>query len=575
MNRPVAPAATIRAFPPAAQWAVAGLRGPVAGPLLLAVTALLYLSLGRIGFLHWAINNGALFSALWLLPRRHWPWVFAGTVLARCLGGVIVHSASGMPSAFLGYWADPVQFVLGNVLEPFLVAAGVLLLQNWRISPHTLASLQQISRLNLAALASALLVMAKDLLYVWHDGWVGDVRAMRIVDVAPLLADGALPQLAEFAIKGLLGNFVGILLAAPLLAWAVSAANREGSAPILRDGLRWLLPMAIGYLLWVASAPGNELVELVRRLLLVAVVVFAVWHGWRGAALALLVVSVAMGLEEHLLGALASPVRMQLFTAVTGATALLFGATVDGLRAQADQLQQAKEESERLALELNAAARRNLLTEERERRRLAGELHDEFGQTLTALQTRLMLVAPQLAQSGQGVAVDSLLELTRAMRANISGVLESLRPSALEQLGLYRAIDQGLVRRLTDDAGIALETVLEGDARLLPLLDDTLRIAAYRLVQEGVTNVVRHARASQCRVRLRVNQRRGMLWLFVEIRDDGIGPRPGRGPGRGLATMRDRVLALGGRLHVAAPGGGLRLHALLRQPLLDGLLPPL
>jgi two-component system sensor histidine kinase UhpB len=158
------------------------------------------------------------------------------------------------------------------------------------------------------------------------------------------------------------------------------------------------------------------------------------------------------------------------------------------------------------------------------------------------------------------------------MRANISGVLESLRPSALEQLGLFHAIDQGLVRRLADDAGVALETVLEGDARLLPLLDDTLRIAAYRLVQEGVTNVVRHARAGQCQVRLRVNQRRGMLWLFVEIRDDGIGPRPSRGPGRGLANMRDRVLALGGRLHVASPGGGLRLHALLRQPL-DGPLP--
>lgn len=566
MNRPVAPAATIPAFSPAANGAIAEVRGWAAGPALVALTLVLYLGLGRVGFLHWAVNNGALFSVLWLLPRRYWPWVFAGTVLARCLGGVLIHTASGVQGAFLGYWSGPAQFVLGNVLEPFLVAGGVVLLQHWRITPHTPASLQQISRLHLAALASALLVMGKDVLYVWNDGWIGDVRAMRIVDVVPLLADPGLSRVAEFAIKSLLGNFTGILLAAPLLAWAVSATNRERSAPILRDGLRWLLPVAIGYLAWVASSPGAELIELVRRLLLVAVVVFAVWHGWRGAALALLAVSVAAGLEEHLRGALASPVRMQLFTAVTGATALLFGATVDGLRAQADQLQHAKEESERLAQELNAAARRNLLTEERERRRLAGELHDEFGQTLTALQTRLMLVAPQLSQAGQGAAVDSLLELTRAMRANISGVLESLRPSALEQLGLYPAIDQGLVRRLAADAGVALETVLEGDARLLPQLDDTLRIAVYRLVQEGVTNVVRHARAGNCRVRLRVNQRGGMLWLFVDIRDDGIGVRAARANGRGLANMRDRVLALGGRLHVSSQGG-LRLHALLRQPL--------
>ncbi|KGM53513.1 hypothetical protein N800_07380 [Lysobacter daejeonensis GH1-9] len=557
----------MRAFRARTQPGGVGLPGWGAGLGLALLTAGLYLGLGLVGFLHWAVNTGALFSALWLLPRRHWPWLFAGTVLARSLGGVIVHTTSGMSGAFFGYWSGPLQYLLGNVLEPFLVASGVLLLQRWRVTPQTAASLQQISRLHLGALVSALAVMAKDLLYVWNDGWMGDIRAARIVDVAPLAVDGALPHLAVFGIKSVLGNFVGILLVAPLLAWGVRPAHREGSATILRGGLRYLLPLVGGYLLWVLSTPGAELVEVVRRLLLVSVVVFAVWHGWRGAVLALLAVSLVGVLEEHLQTATAQPVRMQLFTALTGATALLFGATVDGLRAQAGQLQQAKEESERLAQELNAAARRNLLTEERERRRLAGELHDEFGQTLTALQTRLMLVAPQMTQGGQGVAVESLLELTRAMRANISGVLESLRPSALEQLGLFRAIDQGQVRRLADDAGVELETVLEGDARLLPLLDDTLRIAAYRLVQEGVTNVVRHARATHCRVRLRVSQRAGMLWMFIEIRDDGVGVRVGRGPGRGLANMRDRVLALGGRLHVGSHGEGLRLHALLRQPL--------
>lgn len=538
-----------------------------AGLALMVVTATAYLGLGLVGFLHLALNSGLLFSALWLAPVRCWPWVFVGTVLARSLGGVIVHAGSGLTGDFLGYWSGPVQYVLGCVLDPFLVASGVLLLRRWQVTPHTPASLQQILRVLVAALLASVAVMAKDVLYVLNDGVVGDVRDARVVEVARLVPGEHLSMLPLFAIKSLIGTFIGILLVAPLLAWVVHAPHRRGSAPILRDAAMVLVPVGIAFLLWASSRPGVELVEVVRRMLLVGVVVFAVLHGWRGAVIALLVLTMTTTLESHLFAGWLDPRRMQLFAAVTGATALLFGATVDGLRAQATQLQQAKEESERLAQELNAAARRNLLTEERERRRLAAELHDEFGQTLTALQTRLMLIAPQLGPAGQGAAVDSLLELTRAMRANISGVLESLRPSALEQLGLYRAIDQGLARRLADDAGVTLETVLEGDARLLPQLDDTLHIAAYRLVQEGVTNVVRHARAGHCRVRLRVNQRAGMLWLFIEIRDDGIGIRAGRGQGRGLANMRDRVLALGGRLHVASTGGGLRLHALLRQPL--------
>lgn len=538
-----------------------------AGLALMVVTATAYLGLGLVGFLHLALNSGLLFSALWLAPVRCWPWVFVGTVLARSLGGVIVHAGSGLTGDFLGYWSGPVQYVLGCVLDPFLVASGVLLLRRWQVTPHTPASLQQILRVLVAALLASVAVMAKDVLYVLNDGVVGDVRDARVVEVARLVPGEHLSMLLLFAIKSLIGTFIGILLAAPLLACVVHAPHRRGSAPILRDAAMVLVPVGIAFLLWASSRPGVELVEVVRRMLLVGVVVFAVLHGWRGAVIALLVLTMTTTLESHLFAGWLDPRRMQLFAAVTGATALLFGATVDGLRAQATQLQQAKEESERLAQELNAAARRNLLTEERERRRLAAELHDEFGQTLTALQTRLMLIAPQLGPAGQGAAVDSLLELTRAMRANISGVLESLRPSALEQLGLYRAIDQGLARRLADDAGVTLETMLEGDARLLPQLDDTLHIAAYRLVQEGVTNVVRHARAGHCRVRLRVNQRAGMLWLFIEIRDDGIGIRAGRGQGRGLANMRDRVLALGGRLHVASTGGGLRLHALLRQPL--------
>ena len=151
------------------------------------------------------------------------------------------------------------------------------------------------------------------------------------------------------------------------------------------------------------------------------------------------------------------------------------------------------------------------------------------------------------------------------MRQNLGAVLERLRPAALDELGLFAAIDTGSIRRLAEGANLHFELQLQGDARLLALLEDTHRIAAYRLVQESVTNIVRHAYAHRCTVRLRIERRRQALWLFLDIRDDGIGRGPAPRAGSGLSGMRDRVIALDGRLHLRDRKPGLRVHALLRQ----------
>ena len=235
---------------------------------------------------------------------------------------------------------------------------------------------------------------------------------------------------------------------------------------------------------------------------------------------------------------------------------------------QASELALTKRRQLRLAEELHDAAIRNLKVEERERQRLAGELHDEFGQNLAALQTHLKLSAPDLAAVGRGGVVDRLLELTRMMQQNIGRVLDSLRPAALDELGLYGAIDRGSLRRLAEDAGLVFETRLEGDARLLASLNPVHRVAAFRVAQEAITNVVRHARATHCSLRLRVSARGGQLCLFLDIRDDGRGRVAEIRPGNGVTGLQDRVLALGGRLVISQLSPGLRVHALLRQPLL-------
>lgn len=460
-----------------------------AGMLLAVAFTTAYFAMGYVQFYHWNIANGLLFAVLWVLPRRWWALICAATILARIASGVTIYTLTGINGPFLGFWSGPIQFALGNMLEPFLALSGVSLLRAWHTTPSATATGPAIARLHAAAMLSALALVGKDLLYVLDDGIIADVRRAVIHDPVPIGAPGSWPLLATFAIKNALGNFIGIMLVAPLAWWIATPRHRAGSSAILRAGAYWLLPVVTAYLALTLAAPGSQLAELLRLLLLAAVTAFAALHGWRGAALAVLAASLAIAIEDHAGTSALNPVWMQLFIAIAGAMALMFGATVDDLRHQGQVLAAANATTARLASELCVAAARNLQAEERERRRLAGELHDEFGQTLTAMQTHLKIAQPEFMALARPDIADTLLELTRTMRQNIAGVLESLRPAALDELGLYGAIDRGSLRHLAEDAGLAFHVQLDGDARLLALLDDTHRIAAYRAIQTSVTKV--------------------------------------------------------------------------------------
>lgn len=527
-----------------------------------------YLLFGYVQFYHWLITNGLLFALLWWTPRRWWPWLFAATIAARLLaGGLILVHGSVAPTAggVFGIWRDWLQLVLGNLLEPFLVASGVLLLQRWGDRPGCMVDTPTIARLHLAAAVSAAAVTCKDVLYVLHDGMIASVTRNVIHDAVPIGGQGAWERLLWFALKNFMGSFIGIILMAPLAYWLATPAPAGGSRSILHGGQRLALPAALLFLLLGVMVRDVALAELLRLLLLAVVVVAALRDGWRGAALAVLAVSVAVAVDDHARLSTADPIQLQMFVAITGALGLMFGAAVDDLRRQHLELAQERTRADVLSGELAKAARGQLRVEERERRRIAGELHDELGQTLTALQTHLRLAHDDFHRAGRSQVMDQLAELTRQMRHGIGSALERLRPVALDELGLYAAIDRGSVRRLAEYAGLGFEVALAGDARLLEALEDSDRVAAFRLVQEAVTNCVRHARARRCSVRMRVERRHGVVCLFLDVRDDGIGGASHAQRGSGLALMRDRVTALGGRLHFRDMNPGFRVHALLRS----------
>lgn len=525
-----------------------------------------YWLLMALSFLHWNLATGLLFLALWLMPRRYWTGVVLATMLTRSLNGVLIGWRNSIDDDFLRYWHDPTAFVLGNLFEPFPVVVVVALLLRAGIRPLALARIEAVKAFLYAALATAGVLTSKDLLYVLNEGIVSDLRRSMLIDTLPLAGENA-SLLGFFFVKNLLGHFIGILLLTPLAAWCAEPRHWPGTRRILGEGMM-MAPLFVALVVIVmATSDLAALAELLRMLVLLAMVVFAMRHGWRGAALSLVSASLFIGLEDHMELAAQSPIWLQSFVAIVGAMALMFGATIDGLRRQSGELLVTRQHQVKLAEDLYIAAIRNLKVEEHERQRLAGELHDEFAQNLAALQTHLKLSVPDLSTVGRADVANRLLEITRLMQQNIGRVLDSLRPAALDELGLFGAIDRGSLRRLVEDAGLVFETRLEGDARLLALLNPVHRVAAFRIAQETITNVVRHAHARQCWLRLRVNARGGQLYLFLDIRDDGRAQVAALRRGNGMNGLQDRVLALGGRLVISQRDPGLRVHVFLRQSL--------
>jgi signal transduction histidine kinase len=194
---------------------------------------------------------------------------------------------------------------------------------------------------------------------------------------------------------------------------------------------------------------------------------------------------------------------------------------------------------------LLASRRRLVVAREEERRRIRRDLHDGIGPMLAAMTLRVDLARDVLRDDPAAAdrALDDLKRDTQAAVAEIRRLTRELRPPALDELGLVESIRHRAVELA---GGAESERVaIEVTAASTPPLDAAVEAAAYRIAVEAMTNVVRHARARHCRVRISGN---GVL--VVEVADDGVGFAAGRGAGVGMTSMRERCAELGGSLTV-------------------------
>gem|GEM_PF-5770551 len=499
--------------------------------------------------------SGIALGAVLLLGPRAWPGIFAGAFVAN----VVV---------FLAYHATTTPILVavsaciaaGNALEA--LAAGALL-ERWigRANPleGTADLLKFVAAVSGAGVISSLIgptciALSRIMPWetypsAWFTWWLGDVTGMLAL-VPPLLAwrhqPGGGPEINRWQELSVLA-----------LALAITSMMSFGGWLLPRDTHYSLTYLPFPVLLWAAFRFGPR----VTCCAILFVAGLAVWgtlqrHGpfVRGTV------------HESL-------VLTQAFVGVTAVTILATCAVVSERRAMVKVIRDLNAELEGRVSErtvqladanerLHRLSGRLLVAQECERRRIARELHDEIGQSITAAQMNLRTLqhrvggeklAPQLEENVR--MLDQVLEQVRDLSLD-------LRPSLLDDLGLVVAL-RWYTTQQAQRAG------LRPVFRAGPLegrLDPALETTCFRLAQEAVTNVIRHAHAG----RITVELHRDGNELHLMVRDDGVGfdlnsVRAGGARGSlGLLGMEERVSLVSGRLEFrSAPQQGTEVHAWL------------
>ena len=234
-----------------------------------------------------------------------------------------------------------------------------------------------------------------------------------------------------------------------------------------------------------------------------------------------------------------------------------------GIGVDVTERKRAEEARNRLLVENRALSRRVLAVQEEERRHLSRELHDELAQNLSAivLHATRMSQAAGGADSEMAACAWEVLELTRKMVATVRSLMEGLRPTLLDQVGLVESLTDMIASWRSRHPDVDCSFTATG---ALDFRGDDLSIALYRRTQESLTNIERYAGASEVRIRLE----RADAAVQLDIHDNGRGLDLDTVPkGMGLAGMRERAESLQGTFVVrSAPGRGTQIRVSVPLP---------
>jgi two-component system, NarL family, sensor histidine kinase UhpB len=217
---------------------------------------------------------------------------------------------------------------------------------------------------------------------------------------------------------------------------------------------------------------------------------------------------------------------------------------------------------ERLEAERRESAGMALAVQEGERQRIARELHDEVGQTLTAMLLQIQGFYADAPQQLRG-RLDELRETARSGAEDVRRIAQRLRPEALDELGLQSALVV-LSDLFTEQTGVPITSNIEHEV-LLPAQDE---LVVYRVAQEALTNIARHAQATRAELELALD---GDGCVVLRVCDDGRGfDVAGQPASYGVLGMRERAMLIGASIRIESTAAN-GTEVLLRVPRKDGV----
>jgi len=207
--------------------------------------------------------------------------------------------------------------------------------------------------------------------------------------------------------------------------------------------------------------------------------------------------------------------------------------------------------------ELSALSSRLMHAQEEERKRISRELHDDLGQILTAIHLDLQRVLKSQGRTKRNTLLKEVLQKSSEARGRLREILSLLRPGILDDLGIREAIEQ-YVSEFISRTGISVDLLLSCSSKEIPSEAAT---ALYRILQEALNNVSRHAGASMVAISLSAKENR----ILLSIRDNGAGfDRSSLEKSLGITGMKERALLLGGDFQLdSSPGKGTEIRVVL------------
>ncbi len=354
----------------------------------------------------------------------------------------------------------------------------------------------------------------------------------------------------------LIASLTGGIVLAPLLYLVTDYLRQQIWAPLTPQLIHHDVRLRPKMLIWCLFFFGlgllaeltllEQMKPFALLLIMFPTLFLAYRYGWQGGVLATSINCILLTTAKQVSGAFGSNQELMIFMSSIGLVGLGLGIAISRQHRLSQLVQQV---NSRLATELSEKqqlARQLVSLEEQIRKSIARELHDEIGQNITAIQIQSTL-AERLTDNEQiRQTATTIQSLASRIHTSTRQLLKQLRPHILDELGLEHAIRQLVQEMRFVEQGVEVRLNMGIKQQKL---DDTTSVTLFRILQELLNNIAKHAAATEIHISLLPGRD-----MVLEVKDNGIGlPKDWRIRGQGLKGLTERVSALGGNLLVSAP----------------------